>query len=142
MTCACLLTFTVSPSESPRAPRSTLRPVFDCSSSRKLGAALNERFRPRGRRPFGPAGADEAPPRAAASALEVEVRVRVLVALDDRFAGEGMQLVLARPQLDPTDLARDRLRQLGELEAADAFVRCEVLPAVGEDRPCRLGIGG
>src|SRR5699024_2827254 len=47
-----------------------------------------------------PAGADEAPPRAAASALEVEVRVRVLVALDDRFAGEGMQLVLARPQLD------------------------------------------
>src|SRR5690625_7980616 len=55
MTCACLLTFKVSPSESPRAPRSTLRPVFDCSSSRKLGAALNERFRPRGRRRSAPA---------------------------------------------------------------------------------------
>src|SRR5699024_12316068 len=107
-------------------------------------------FRPRGPR-RGPCGADEAfarppaeaRPRTTPSALEVEVRVRVLAALDDRFAGEGMQLVLACPQFDPTDLARDRLRQLGELEAADALVRCEVLPAVEIGRAsCRERGGG
>ena len=49
------------------------------------------------------------------SALEVEVRIGVLVALDDGFAAERMQLVFAGPQLDATDLAGDRLRQLGEL---------------------------
>src|SRR5699024_1364252 len=100
----------------PSSPSFNAAPGFRLFLESKTGRSVEPALSARGRRPFGPAGADEAPPRAAASALEVEVRVRVLVALDDRFAGEGMQLVLARPQLDPTDLARDRLRQLGELE--------------------------
>src|SRR4051794_36044418 len=36
-------------------------------------------------------------------------------------------------QLDPADLAADRLRQLGELQPADALVRREVAPAERED---------
>src|SRR5699024_6288810 len=115
----------------PKSPRSRAAPSFRLEERSKAEPALErahsaERFHRRG----GPDVRSDA-----ASALEIEVRVRVLVAFNDRFAGEGVQLVLSRPQFDPTDLAGDRLRQLGELEAADALVRCEVLPAVGEDRP-------
>src|SRR5699024_2636532 len=136
MTCACLLTFTVSarltcahPRIAGRNPlvqglaRFSTRGTIEnraspCTSA--FGRLLSaEHFHRRG----GPdVRAD------AASALEIEVRVRVLVAFNDRFAGEGVQLVLSRPQFDPPDLAGDRLRQLGELEAADALVRREVLP--------------
>src|SRR5699024_2416386 len=108
-------------------------PVFDPRNDRKPSQPLNERIRPNA---FGRVLSAEHFHRRggpdvradAASALEIEVRVRVLVAFNDRFAGEGVQLVLSRPQFDPPDLAGDRLRQLGELEAADALVRREVLP--------------
>ena len=75
------------------------------------------------------------------SALEVEVGVRVLGPLDSGFAAEGVELILSRAEFDATDLARDRLRQLGELESADPLVGGEVLPAVREDRARGLGIG-
>jgi hypothetical protein len=50
--------------------------------------------------------------------------------------------LLALAELDAADLAGDRLRQLGELEPADALVRREVDACVGEDRPRGLGVGG
>src|SRR3954463_3089809 len=42
-------------------------------------------------------------------------------------------LLLQISQLHPADLSRDRLRQLGELHAADALVRRELLLAESED---------
>ena len=38
------------------------------------------------------------------------------------------ELLLAGPQLDPADLARDRLRQVGELESPHPLPRLQVLP--------------
>src|SRR5699024_9303416 len=155
MTCACLLTFTVSARLTCPHPRLAgrnplvqgLHPVFGSWYDRDPSQPLNVRIRASG---FGRAHSAEGFQRRggpderadAASSTEIEFRVRVLAAFNDRFAGERVQLVLSRPPFDPTDLAGDRLRQLGELEAADALVRCAVLPAVGEDRPRRLGIGG
>src|SRR6266480_6337245 len=46
----------------------------------------------------------------------------------------GPQLRLPRPQLDAADLARDGLRQLGELQAPDALVGRQMLTAVAQDR--------
>src|SRR6476646_6304237 len=62
--------------------------------------------------------------RGSRSALEVgELVVPVLLG-QRRAAVEGVLLPVA--QLDPPDLARDRLGQLEELEAADPQVRREV----------------
>jgi hypothetical protein len=44
------------------------------------------------------------------------------------------ELLLAGPQLDPANLARDRLRQLEELDPAHALPRLQVLARMGEDR--------
>src|SRR5678815_4182564 len=51
-----------------------------------------------------------------------------LSALANRVASQ-----LESAQLDAADLARDRLRQLGELDAPNAFVRGEALADEAED---------
>ncbi len=51
------------------------------------------------------------------------------------------ELSLAGTELDAADLARDRLRQLGELEPPDPLPRREVLTRIPEDRQGRL-LGG
>src|SRR5215475_1624845 len=45
---------------------------------------------------------------------------------------------LAAAQLDPADLARDRLWQFGEFEAADAFIGCQMLAQMAIDRQRRV----
>src|SRR3954465_10666243 len=49
--------------------------------------------------------------------------------------------LLGRPQLDAADLAGDRLRQLGELEPADALVGREVLARVAQDGERGVAVG-
>src|SRR5271170_344330 len=49
----------------------------------------------------------------------------------DAFAG-GAALGLGGTQLDPADLARDRLRQLGEFEPAHPLERRQARPHVPE----------
>lgn len=51
-------------------------------------------------------------------------------AVEERLRASGMAFTILRPSY----LFRDRLRQLGELEAADTLVWRQVLAAVAEDR--------
>src|SRR3954447_26952729 len=62
-----------------------------------------------------------------------KVRVAVL-----GVAALRSQMLLARAQLDPADLAADRLGQLPELDLADPLEGREVLPGVLEDGERRL----
>src|SRR5664279_3908229 len=66
----------------------------------------------------------------------------VLLAILASCARAGL-VALGRPEFDPANLAADRLGKLGELQPANALVRCEVLATVSEDVarqfPARFG---
>src|SRR3954452_6619681 len=65
--------------------------------------------------------------------------LEVLVAELAAYGGSPMHgVVLALSQLPPRDLARDRLRQLHELEPPYPQVRRQVVAREGEDRQRRL----
>ena len=63
----------------------------------------------------------------------------VLLAVLAGRSGRRVEMDLLFPvaQLDPADLAGDRLRQVGELQPPDPKEGRQVLPAVREDRPRR-----
>src|SRR5438094_896830 len=57
------------------------------------------------------------------------VVVLPVLGLDTRAGSSSLEAA----QLDPADLAADRLRQVGELQAADPLVRCQILASVPQD---------
>src|SRR4051812_9716946 len=76
------------------------------------------------------------------TSLAAELR-EVAVAELAGHGGLGVPVLvrLAGAQLDAADLARDRLRQLGELEPADALVGREVLARVPQDLQRGVAVG-